>query len=141
MRERLAEWVAGLSLAVVVLLAFLFARYQNPQVRPAVDAGAEVESAQPPAAPEPLAARGFEVFEQEGCARCHSIGGIGNPRSPLDDVGARRAPDSIRSWILGTGSAHDSLSAAVLRRKSRYSELAPDALDALTRFLAGLAGT
>lgn len=139
MRERMAELVAGLSLAVVLCLAFLFARFQNPPIGATATDSPE-ESAQTLAIPELLDERGFEVFEQEGCAGCHSIAGVGNPRYPLDGIGARRAPDSIRSWILGTGGAQDSLPDAVLRQKIRYREWAPEAVDSLTRFLSGLRG-
>ena len=36
---------------------------------------------------------------KQGCARCHSIAGRGNPRSPLDGVGARLSAVEIRRWI------------------------------------------
>ena len=33
---------------------------------------------------------GRNIYNQQGCARCHSIGGKGNPRNPLDNIGNNR---------------------------------------------------
>ena len=38
---------------------------------------------------------------QQACARCHSIAGKGNPRRPLDGVGARRNAAELRDWNIG----------------------------------------
>ncbi|HEY7475044.1 MAG TPA: c-type cytochrome, partial [Vicinamibacterales bacterium] len=32
---------------------------------------------------------GRKIYDSEGCAKCHMVGGQGNRMFPLDDVGAR----------------------------------------------------
>src|SRR5262245_18313055 len=53
---------------------------------------------------EPLpgdAARGAKVYEDVGCAACHTIRGRGGPTGPdLTDVGARSSPAYIRRSIV-----------------------------------------
>ncbi len=59
--------------------------------------------------PETLAgdpARGRALFEEEGCARCHTVGGFGTGRGPdLTEVGGRRGPGYLREAILDPGAA------------------------------------
>jgi cytochrome c oxidase cbb3-type subunit 3 len=50
--------------------------------------------------------RGREVFESEGCARCHTIGGFGTARGPdLTTVGARRGADHLREALVDPAAA------------------------------------
>lgn len=45
--------------------------------------------------------RGRVVFESEGCARCHTVGGFGTARGPdLTAVGARRGASHLREAIV-----------------------------------------
>ena len=133
MREIVAWVVCLVTVAVVVALAHLFAERHNPSV-----------SGQAAAAPvvEPVlasdAVRGREVYNAQGCSSCHAIAGVGNPRNPLDDVGARRPLVELRDWITGTRSAIEQLSPAVVRRKQRYQELPDAELKALKAYLASL---
>ncbi len=82
--------------------------------------------------------RGQAIFEAQGCASCHSIGAIGNPRYPLDRVGAKRDDISIREWILAEGTARDSLSSTVRRSKTGYREMSPSDLGILVQYLTTL---
>lgn len=137
MRERLAKTLAATLTGLVVLLAAFFADRRN-----AVDVSAS--ETVPPAAPAPtagtptdpaLVASGRAVFEAHACTRCHSLEGRGNPRSPLDGVGARLTPAELRSWITGTGPASDRLSRSVLRTKGGFAELPDEEMEALVAFL------
>jgi mono/diheme cytochrome c family protein len=131
MREQLAHWIAALVAVFVLLLALAFAWIQNlsapvpaPAAAPAlVDALAE------------CIARGRTVYETQGCVLCHSIAGIGNPRVPLDPVGARRPGNEIRKWIIGAEEVAKGLSENVRARKQRYRELAPEDLATLVAYL------
>jgi mono/diheme cytochrome c family protein len=133
MRELIARTVCVLTVAVVVALAHLFAERHNPPVTTLA-----------PSAPtaEPMRSRdavqGREVYNAQGCASCHAIAGVGNPRNPLDGVGARHTAAELREWITGTGAATEQLSPAVVRRKQRYQELSETELKALVAFLASL---
>lgn len=46
-------------------------------------------------------ARGRALFDDEGCARCHTVGGFGTARGPdLTTVGARRGASHLREAIV-----------------------------------------
>jgi mono/diheme cytochrome c family protein len=131
MREYLARWVAGVTLVLVLSLAAVFAWVQNP--RP---------TAPPPETPvaehvDPeRAAAGREVYEAQQCSRCHAIAGEGNPRSPLDGVGARHDAAEMRDWIVGADTV--DLSARVRGAKADYLELSDAELEALVAYMLTL---
>jgi mono/diheme cytochrome c family protein len=133
MREIIARVVCLLTVAMVLALAHFFAERHNPQGSAQVPASPATESVS-----SSDAVRGREIYNAQGCSSCHAIAGVGNPRNPLDDVGARRTAVELREWITGTGSATDQLSRAVVRRKQRYQELSAVEIQALVAFLATL---
>ena len=136
MREIIARVVCLLTVAVVVALAHLFAARHNPHVSAPGPPLTRAPTAEPAVSSD--AVRGREVYNAQGCASCHAIAGSGNPRNPLDDVGTRRNAAELRDWIMGTGSAVEQLSPAVVRRKQRYQELPEAELKALVAYLATL---
>jgi cytochrome c5 len=136
MRERLARGLALLTAAFTVLLALAFARIQNP-----APLAVEVPAAAAPPRNDmrrALADAGRAVYEDQGCAMCHSIAGVGNPRYPLDGVGDRREPADIRKWIVGAAELEDRLPPRAFRMKQDYQELSPGDLDALVAFMEAL---
>lgn len=135
MRERLAIGISVLAVAVVVGLSAVFARAQNP---PVSDTPPESQLAATPVAEASDTARGRVVYEQNRCARCHSIAGVGSARYPLDGVGARRDTASLRAWTIGSTEVADSLSPAALRTKQGFAEIPAADLHALVEFLASL---
>lgn len=140
MRERWSQILTVLTVALALLLAYTVADLRNPTE----DAAA---SASPPpqadAAPEPAAAgadsaqasAGKEIYDREGCARCHSIAGEGSRRSPLDGVGERLSAEEIRKWIAAAPELEEELSPRVFRVKQGYGELPEDELVALVAYL------
>jgi mono/diheme cytochrome c family protein len=52
-----------------------------------------------PAVAEDAKDQGEKVFADQKCTLCHSIGGKGNAKGPMDDVGSRLSADDIRAWI------------------------------------------
>jgi mono/diheme cytochrome c family protein len=73
---------------------------------------------------------GRVVYAEQSCARCHSIGGRGNPRSPLDGVGARLSEEEIRRWITpsptpakGFQSRHAKLELTIPQREALLAYL------------------
>lgn len=129
LRETRAKWLAlGTALAVTAGAA-AFAWLRNVPVPPpapgmpsATAAAADVAHAR-------------AAFERLGCAMCHSLGGRGNPASPLDGVGARLDRPAIRDWTLGSGPAREYLPAGIAARKARAAD-DPD-VDVLIDYLAG----
>ena len=52
------------------------------------------------------AANGKAVYQRQGCASCHTIGGQGGILGPeLTDIGAHRAPDYLRQSIVDPAAA------------------------------------
>ena len=133
MRERLALALAGLTSTLVVIMALGFALLQTD--RPPLEAVTA-----PPE--EPLAehrlAEGRAVYEAQDCARCHAIEGRGNPRGPLDGVGARLDRDELRAWITAPPEMAGQMSARAFGAKQQYQELPEDELEALIDYLASL---
>ena len=50
-------------------------------------------------AAQDLKAQGEKVFAAQKCALCHSIGGKGNVKGPLDEAVTKLSADEIRAWI------------------------------------------
>ena len=135
MRELLAKSLAALTAIIVVGLAAVFSLVHNAP-GPA-DARPEVQEPVPQFQPAIVAA-GRAAYDRNGCGGCHAIGRQGNPRSPLDGVGRRLAPDAIRDWMVASDRVRPRLSAAVARIKERYAALPGEELQAMVDYLASL---
>ena len=132
-RKVRARWLAAATTAAVVAFATVFAGLRNlGDEAVAAPTGAEPSTAMPTttgaAKPVPPA------FERLRCSGCHSIGGIGNPGSPLDGIGARMSATGIRDWTLATGPARGEISARTAQRKSQAAD--DPELQALIDYLA-----
>lgn len=142
MRDTLARIAALALVCLVALLAGFFAYRQNPPGRraPVEPPAAAVPPAASPAGAldAELVARGRRIYDALSCSRCHRVDGQGNPRSPLDGVGARRPPSRIRAWLTADASVRDQLPRSVVRVKGEFSTLPPEELDALVEYLSSL---
>ena len=91
MREKWARRIVVLTALIVLLLAFVFARIQNPdQTTDTTKSREQVTSSehkQPVVFDSKSIEAGRKIYQQQGCGLCHSIAGQGNPRNPLDGVG------------------------------------------------------
>lgn len=141
MREQWARRIARLTAQLVLLLAATFAIIQNP-----IETPDTTESRQAPP-PERLESNvldphrikaGRQVYKQRACARCHSIAGKGNPRKPLDGVGARRSAEQLRDRIIGADALQRELPERAFKLKQAHRELPGDDLDALVIYLQSL---
>lgn len=95
-------------------------------------AGAEIAAAQS------TAADGEKVFAAQKCTICHAVGGQGNKKGPLDNVGAKWSADEIRMWIT---QAPDMAAKAKADRKpamKAFSALSKAEVDALVAYLQTL---
>lgn len=115
-REARARWLAAATVLAAVGSAAGLAWVRN--------AGAPSAVVDDPA---------LAVFERLNCGMCHSLQGQGNPRRPLDGVGERLDPASIRAWTVGEGPAREALSTSTLRIKARFAA-EPD-IDLLVDYL------
>lgn len=142
MREKRARRIAFLTGLLVLLLAIVFAVMQNPVQSP--DATTSREQVPPVERQDSLVLdpqhieAGLQVYQQQSCARCHSIAGIGNPRIPLDDVGARRTAEELSDWIVGAEALQGDLPEHVFRLKQSYRELSGEDHDALVIYMQSL---
>jgi mono/diheme cytochrome c family protein len=84
-------------------------------------------------------ARGQKVFTDSKCSLCHSIGGHGNAKGPLDDVGSKLSADEIRQWIT---NAKEMTAKTKATRKPEMKQftLPKDDVDALVAYLQTLKG-
>lgn len=134
MRERWARALAMATGVMVLLLSAAIAAVMNtPTGEPA---SATVAVASEPD-PEQLA-RGQAVYDENNCARCHSVAGQGSPRSPLDGVGSRLNREELHDWVTGAESVQEELSPRAVTAKQRYAELAEEQMAALLDYLDSL---
>jgi cytochrome c553 len=142
MREKRARRVAILTGLLVLLLAIAFAIIQNPVQSP--DATASREKAPPVERRESLVLdperieAGLQVYQQQTCARCHSVAGTGNTRIPFDVVGTRRTAEELSDWITGAEALQGELPERVFRLKQSYRELSGEDHDALVIYMQSL---
>src|SRR5262245_32596581 len=89
-----------------------------------------------------LVAKGKKVYETSTpkCQACHSIGGIGNAKGPLDGVGAKLNAEEIKAWHRTPKEMTEKAKAARKPFMPAYAkEKLPDAeLEALTAYLMSL---
>jgi mono/diheme cytochrome c family protein len=142
MREKWARRVVFLTGLLVLLLAIVFANMQNPVGSPGITASGELALSakrreSPVLEPERIEA-GRQVYQQQNCARCHSVAGTGNPRVPLDAVGAKRTAEELRDWIIAADALQEELPEHAFKLKQAYGELASDDLDALVIYMQSL---
>jgi len=138
MREQWAKLIVLVTGCIVVLLAVLFARIQNPATPQPESGGLKDKSLPYVSADSQLISKGQQVYQQQGCSRCHSIAGLGNPRLPLDAVGARRRAEELRNWITASDAIGKSLPEAIRQFKQGYQQLPGTDLDALVVYLQSL---
>lgn len=91
------------------------------------------------AAAQDKVARGEQVYAAQKCSMCHSIGGKGNAKGPLDKVGAKNMPEAdIRAWITDPKSMTAKYKAERKPEMRAYTSLAKDDLDALVAYVQSL---
>lgn len=142
MREKWARRIVFLTALIVLLLAFVFARIQNPdQVTDTVNNKEQVlstELRQLIVLDLKRTEAGRQIYGQQTCALCHSIAGQGNPRKPLDGVGAKRSASELRNFITGADSLQALLPENIRKMKQGYRKLSDDDLDALVIYMQSL---
>jgi mono/diheme cytochrome c family protein len=86
-----------------------------------------------------LLKRGQEVYTAQKCKNCHSVGGVGNKKGPMDDVGKKLSADEIRQWILDA-PAMTAKTKATRKPVMKSYKLPQEDLDALVAYMASLKG-
>ena len=108
----------------------------GPSITPGPDAIAgedqRADSAAQPLPSRDLIALGERVYGEQRCAACHSIAGVGSPRSPLDGVGSRLTASEIRRWIVDPQAMRPGI------RKPAFDDVPPEEVEALVAFIQSL---
>jgi mono/diheme cytochrome c family protein len=80
-------------------------------------------------------AKGEKIYTDQKCSLCHSIGGHGNAKGPLDDVGNKLKADEIRQWITDAKGMTAKTKSTRKPEMKQYT-LPKDDVDALVAFLS-----
>jgi mono/diheme cytochrome c family protein len=89
------------------------------------------------AAQDAKVAKGQQLFADQKCTLCHSIGDKGNKKGPLDGVASTLSADDIRSWITDAKAMTAKTKAARKPEMKAYT-LPKDDVDALVAYLTTL---
>jgi len=82
-------------------------------------------------------AKGLQVYADQKCAICHSIGDKGNKKGPLDGVGAKYSADDLRAWIVDAKGMTAKTKAPRKPEMKNYA-LPKEDVDALVAYMASL---
>ena len=142
MRENWSIRSVLLTALIVLFLAYVFARIQNPnQTIETIKNKEQISSSELRQSavldPKRIEA-GRKIYKQQSCSLCHSIAGQGNPRSVLDGVATKRTVRELRNFITGADTLQGVLPESVRKMKQRYRELSDDELNALIIYMQSL---
>jgi mono/diheme cytochrome c family protein len=82
-------------------------------------------------------AKGKQLFTDQKCTLCHSTGGAGNQKGPLDGVASKLSADDLRLWISDSKSMTAKTKATRKPPMKQYT-LAKEEIDALVAYLSTL---
>ena len=83
------------------------------------------------------AKKGEQLFTDQKCTLCHSVGDKGNKKGPLDGVAGKLKPAEIREWITDAKGMTAKSKAARKPEMKAYS-LPKEDVDALVAYLSTL---
>ena len=83
------------------------------------------------------AKKGEQLFADQKCSLCHSVGDKGNKKGPLDGVATKLKPAEIREWITDAKTMTAKTKAARKPEMKAYA-LPKEDVDALVAYLETL---
>src|SRR5215813_12442477 len=90
-----------------------------------------------PARAQDAKTKGTQLFADQKCTLCHSIGDKGNKKGPLDDVGSKLSAAEIREWITDSKGMSAKMKTTRKPEMKAYS-LPKEDVDALVAYLGSL---
>jgi mono/diheme cytochrome c family protein len=90
-----------------------------------------------PRAQDAKLGHGQQVYVDQKCGLCHSIGDKGNKKGPLDGVGSKLTAAEIREWMTDAKGMTVKMKATRKPDMKAYS-LTKDDLDALVVYMQSL---
>ena len=82
--------------------------------------------------------RGKQVYAEQKCKMCHSIGTEGNTKGPLDDTGNKLPAADIKEWMVNPKEMTAKTKAARKPPMKAYPNLPAADLDALVAYMQSL---
>jgi mono/diheme cytochrome c family protein len=89
------------------------------------------------AAAQDAKTEGEKVFAAQKCGLCHSVGGKGNPKGPLEEGVSKLSADEIRSWITDANGM-TAKTKATRKPAMKQVTLPKEDVDALVAYLSAL---
>src|SRR5947207_606900 len=89
------------------------------------------------AAQDAKAAKGQQLFVDQKCTLCHSVGDKGNKKGPLEGVATKLSADELRSWITDA-KGMTAKTKATRKPDMKAFALPKDDVDALVAYLGTL---
>jgi mono/diheme cytochrome c family protein len=89
------------------------------------------------AAQDAKVSKGQQLFVDQKCGVCHSVGDKGNKKGPLDGVATKLSADEIREWIVDA-KGMTAKTKAPRKPVMRAYTLPKDDVDALVAYLVTL---
>jgi mono/diheme cytochrome c family protein len=89
------------------------------------------------AADDAKIAKGAQVYADQKCAMCHSIGDKGNKKGPLDGVGSKYSAADLQSWIVDAKGMTVKTKAPRKPEMKNYA-LPKEDVEALVAYMASL---
>lgn len=83
------------------------------------------------------AKRGEQLYTEQKCGLCHSIGDKGNKKGPLDGVASKYSADELRQWIVDAKGMTTKTKAPRKPEMKNYA-LSKDDVDALVAYMQTL---
>jgi mono/diheme cytochrome c family protein len=89
------------------------------------------------AAAQDAKTQGEKVFAAQKCTLCHSVGGKGNSKGPLDEVGGKLPAGDIREWITDA-KAMTAKTKATRKPEMKAYTLPKEDVDVLVAYLSAM---
>ena len=89
------------------------------------------------AAAQDIKSQGEKLFADQKCVLCHSIGGKGNSKGPLDEVGNRLSAKDIHAWITDS-KGMTAKTKATRKPEMKEFTLPKEDVDALVTYLSAM---
>jgi mono/diheme cytochrome c family protein len=90
-----------------------------------------------PAAAQDAKAKGEQLFADQKCSLCHSVGEKGNKKGPLDGVASKLSAAEIREWITDAKGMTVKMKTTRKPEMKAYS-LPKEDVDALVAYVGSL---
>jgi mono/diheme cytochrome c family protein len=82
--------------------------------------------------------QGIKVYADRKCSVCHAIGGKGNAKGLLDEVGSKLTADEIRAWMVTPKEMTVKMKAERKPAMLTYPDLSKPDLEALVAYMVSL---